>query len=84
MAHSVVLEEGDVVLQADELVIAVALRVGEGILYAIKKWQVQEEGEDDGRRNHHPVVGGVHFAGGEGGDLLLGRFLGSGLGCGCV
>ena len=41
MAHSVVLEEGDVVLQSDELVIAVALRVGEGILYAIKKWQGQ-------------------------------------------
>ena len=91
MAHTVVLKESDVVLQADELVVAVSLRIGEGILYAIKKWQVEEESEDDGRRNRHPIIGGVHFAGGEGGNLLLGGFLGSGLSgrssglsCSCV
>ena len=84
MAHTVVLKESDVVLQADELVVAVSLRIGEGILYAVKKWQVEEESEDDGRRNRHPIIGGVHFAGGEGGNLLLGGFLSSGLSCSCV
>ena len=66
VADACVLEHRDVVLEADELVIAVTLRIGERVHRALQERQVQEDAHENHRGNGHPVERRI--------DLALGVF----------
>ena len=78
MAHARILEHGEVVLESNELEIAISLRIRERVHRSLKEREVQEYAHQDRSRNRHPIKRRIDLALGELRDLFL-RRLSSGL-----